>query len=281
MLVVLPFHAGDCQKMVRLLNWCLRVAGRTSYENHQCLAICPTNTDPKPVFEFVKEMFGDAHTLQYEEGRWRGWPRGPNRMFTQAASYVGDKIPCTQWYWMESDVVPVAKDWLEKLEMHCTSTTKPYHGFFGPGPNGPYMAGCGVYPKEIRLRASNAWFTEETPFDIAIGPQISRFVTPLNGLLCHEGHTGGTTGALGTFKDDDDVAKRIPIDAILFHKCKDDSLIKLLERQYQWSVLRFEKDYSVSPTEGRLVLKAATRKREKYYKKVRKEGVEQFEPREP
>jgi hypothetical protein len=283
MLVVMPFYSGDAELLMTLLTWMGRLRDRDeNYVDHQCLLVCPKEVDATEHLKKARELFGKAEVLQFSEGRWKGWPLGPNRAFITAATHIANNIPCAAWYWMEPDVVPLCYGWIQKLQRACVNPHKPFFGFYGATPGGTvYMAGCGVYPRDIRRRASNAWFCETTAFDIAIGPQISNYVTPLNGLLWNEGNTGGITELDGHFEDCDAIDRRIPKGAILFHKCKDASLIKLLEEQRQLRILRFT-DGNISNPEIKKVLKPAARRREGYYKKQQQEKkalkIEQDQP---
>jgi hypothetical protein len=100
--------------------------------------------DPKTV-AYVGQKFGKVHLLT---GRRQatGWPAGCNELALDLFSQSNDKTLRGQWdykalYLIEADVMPLRRDWLEKLEEEWDMAAKngkfvlgawcPFHSPFG------------------------------------------------------------------------------------------------------------------------------------------------------
>ncbi len=244
MLVVLPYHEADKPLALNLLRWLVKMDDEAP--EHQCLVVTPCE-DATDVGELAGRYFDSVSLLQYQEGRWTGWPLGPNRAFRTAAVHIQTKFTIP-WLWLEPDCVPLRSRWLDALQTGYDAMRKPFAGYIvEPEQNQHhvrYMAGCGIYPHNVHRYSVNAFLCEKTPFDMAMGPQIMHHVGPLNGLVHHE-----VTSSPQPFLSDDDVDARIAPGVALYHKCKDGSLLKILNRQVDSKSRRYawKKKKSSSP----------------------------------
>lgn len=234
MLVVIPYFDGDEALAKSMLEWCIALDGSTP--NHTCLLVT-CSSHPSEVGTLANRYFKSVSLLHYEEGRWKGWPLGPNRAFRSAALHVQSKHQ-GPWMWLEPDCVPLRTNWLDAIETVHQSGGKPFSGYVVDAETSParmtYMAGCGVYPHNLHRYSVNPFLVEKIPFDVSMSPHVRHLVHRMNGLIQHE-----ATDKPAPFMSDDEVDARIPMRAALFHKCKDNSLISLLRHQLDTKVRRF------------------------------------------
>ena len=238
MLVVLPIHDGDKALAIELLRWMRRLDAQGV--GFTCMVVAPDDIDISDVGLEAQLYFGSVECLTYTQGRHKGWPQGPNRSFQTAAKFIQENCQDTPWLWLEPDCVPTRVGWLNLLADAHATMRRPFSGFVVPkGANTvsfEYMAGCGIYPWNLYKYCSSVFLVEKAPFDVFLGPFVLPLVGRMNGLIQHE-----VTATPESFKTNADVDRRVPIGCALFHKCKDASLIRILDRQRAGKFRRFAK----------------------------------------
>lgn len=236
--VVLPFHTGDVELALSLLGWIAELGGCPDAE---CLLVQDFNVDKRTsdrVIAAAAKAFGPlAISSTPETLRSEPWPVGANKMFETALKELRN-APGKPWLWLEPDCVPLVSDWFEKLQADYLACGKPYYGSFvksSPGGvEGTFFSGIAVYP-------ANAWRVflplleadRSKAFDVAGSPRVlpMAYNSPLLHHFYGERNLPPTFKVNGThpvnFKD----LASIPKEAVLFHRCKDKSLIELLRKQ--------------------------------------------------
>lgn len=145
MLIILPFHRGDCQKAANLMELCSKLE---TVSDHQLILLYPHNTgveNVQLVHKFAQKAFTTVHHHAIPHDIPRGWPQGPNKMFVAAASLVKDKLPFESVYvpdyrvspngsflWLEPDCIPTGPGWLNKLQLQYLMVKKPFLGTIRP-----------------------------------------------------------------------------------------------------------------------------------------------------
>lgn len=161
------------------------------------------------------------------------WPDGPNWMFKHAA-----KAHREPFLWMEPDAIPLKPGWLEAVAEEYAQCGKAFMGYRYEchNPRFPQFAlsGIAVYPANaIELvplleNSPMAWEIEAAEIMVAQGAH-----TPLIQ------HFWGEPGLAPTFTEENSMNRprngfalsQIPDQAMIWHRCKDGSLIRLLRRQ--------------------------------------------------
>lgn len=235
MLCVLAYHHGDYTQAARLAKWIEELGG---VRNHECMLVVSSTTTTVGVIEALQRAFKTVylHTPVHEE---HGWPQGPNSMWQDVARQISNPhpmaLPAPQpWFWMEPDGVPLEPQWLDKIEAEYTSAGKPFMGF-KVTINVPHMSGTGVYPPQVeqytnRLidlgtlngNTAHAW-------DLFFAADFQQFTHWTN--LIHDVFWKGPGEVLATFPDQESLGY-INAGAVIFHRCKDSTLIDQLRGRF-------------------------------------------------
>lgn len=152
------------------------------------------------------------------------WPIGPNWKHQCVARWVmlNRRQP---WFWMEPDCVPLKKGWLEAIEKEYNDSLKPFLGVLEP-PTTTYpshISGCRVSPWYFYNRFWSSYEVPTTPFDVMDTERINA-ESQVSELMCFIYNQHGISPRFYLMED----LKTISPKAVLFHRNKDGSLIKLL-----------------------------------------------------
>lgn len=239
--VVIPFTKHDLQLTLNLLEWIERLGGAT--ENLVLLvADCKIpKLEQKRVADRASSVFKSVEltatpfSLPDEK-----WPFGPNWMFETMLHWQSRQREPMPFLWLEPDCVPLKEGWLKALQDAYAGTAKrrPFMGnIILPGlPKLPpkMLSGVAIYPPDCHTRLLKAVVQrrQQGAFD----------VTTADLSIPNSAHTAlihnfiGERGLPPTFvrvieKGHPKNAlplSAIPPQAVLFHRCKDGSLINLL-----------------------------------------------------
>jgi hypothetical protein len=92
-----------------------------------------------------------------------------------------------------------------------------------------YLAGVAIYPWNISTYAVNALLTQAEPWDKMGSSRetvVLRRTHDISPLICHVPDRGNVH-----FKTHKDLERQIPETAVIFHKCKDGSLLDVLQNK--------------------------------------------------
>ncbi len=126
------------------------------------------------------------------------------------------------WLWLESDAVPLKKDWLTTLLQAYKSAGKP---FFGPYVAPGHINGLSIYPPNPEWHAPKISEAVFKAWDIIAGPQIVPRAHRANELMPH--HWGDTANGVRV-NSKQHLESLAPGRAVLFHRCKDGSVLRIL-----------------------------------------------------
>lgn len=240
-LVVIPFHSGDADLLVKLLDWMIHL----NAEGHKKTdALLVTDDSVKEearaaVVERTKQLFRNVRiTVATIPDTHKMWPKAPNVMFEHAARQV--QLTCKlPWLWLEPDSVPLKKNWLESLSEEAFFSSRLFVGDHVQGRTLKgqvleHMSGVGIYPHNTMLHLGLDIANAEEAFDLAISEKVLKRMqkTPL--IQHHWGPAHAeppTFSASATSASPKNTVTLSLIDsrAVLFHRCKDGSLIDLLK----------------------------------------------------
>lgn len=224
MTIFLPVHDGDKHLAVRNLEHALQLEkGRVEFKavvHHE------QGCEVAEVVDAAKAYF--ASVIDHAYPKWTGkrdWPWPQNNAWTRAARLVEETVK-DSWFWWEADAVPLRAGWLYSIYDAVNGTKRPLAGAsvsFG-GVN--YASGVGVYPQnpsEVMPHAmtgyGDSWDRIAGKFDQIIGKTHD-----ISSLIQHVPDCPNTH-----FENREDLVRKISPTTVIFHKCKDGSLIDVLQ----------------------------------------------------
>ena len=239
LLVVLPFCEKDQKLLLGLLKW-IQELGML---DNDCALVFSKNTNRDLVHEVVAEaslcfknvkQIPTPHSLADET-----WPKGPNWLFETAAKHI-EASRLGNWLWLEPDCVPMCQGWLGFIEKAYAKYGKPFMGpRLDPGRKAPGLAGCSVYPQDAysRLKPTFPGIGINKAWDVACG-EIMEEQGVITRLITHWWGQRNIPPTFRVFKRKDEVAhcklvSSIPTMCVLFHRCKDGSLIDILRSTHK------------------------------------------------
>lgn len=242
LLVVIPFTARDLPLTLSLLDWMEHLGGCSAYP---CLLVQDCRLEKgaaQPVLEKCKSLFKSVDSISTPSPlQNETWPAGPNWMFETTLLHfktTNSKLP---WLWLEPDCVPMKEGWLKMLDDAYAGIwkRKPYLGqVILPGlPKMPseMLSGVAIYPpdahkvmlgplSQARLRSA---FDVSTALHVVPHAMHTRLIWNFHGsernlppTFVRRIEKGHPKNALPL--------SAIPPQTVLFHRCKDGSLINLL-----------------------------------------------------
>jgi hypothetical protein len=224
------------------LRWLNRLHGKLDRPAVLSTDFTVANQTVNLIRHLANAVFSEVKLCQYRNSRISGWPIACNWAFQNTAKYmVAHKSP---WLWMEADAVAVTANWLTTLEDEYAQGGKPFMGTIVgafDGWHGGHMNGVGVYPPNIG-EYSNAIMTctkqaWDTAFHDDVGKeQLDKLCHRANHLIQHcgavvDGKCKPANGPTPSFGSMHDVNSIIEKTSVIFHPCKDSSLIRTLWNQ--------------------------------------------------
>lgn len=228
MLCVIPVALTEIARARALLSWIDDLD--PSLPNHRYLIVASSQVpieDAKELNAMAARLFADGTVIKQRETIESGWPMSANAMFRLAAKWIFDKNLAPFFLWLESDAIPMRSGWLDALESEYRRAGKPFCGTIYPHPV-KHFNGVMIYPRNIRpynepmLNAhSKAWDLMRPDLTVRHG-----FETPLIQRLLSDPRTSTPM----SFPDRQSVSV-IRSECVLFHGCKDGSLVARLRER--------------------------------------------------
>lgn len=223
MLVIIPFFHGDKPQAVRLAEWISELGG---VGKHDCLLAVHKDTDSAGVIEPLRKAFRrvaefaitDDMIVEREQHAYAA-----NIMWKRTANHVADMNEPADWFWLEPDAVPTQPGWLDAIASEYAKSGKPFLHCLVETQRGRSNSGCGVYPAKVRNYTDRMWELSDTSWDILLYPDFAPHTAYTN-LIQDIGFLPGTQ-TLPTFPNRDSLWNVKP-GVVLFHRCKDGSLIE-------------------------------------------------------
>lgn len=247
--VILPYHDGDAQLALKLLGWIKQLG---NVRRHRIFLMADNNVNDDVVRQIHRAASCFKSTKQiYTPFRIRGtldgkceWPWGPNWAFYNAANFMA-MSESDPWLWLEPDCVPLTKDWLDALESEYRESHSLFMGHVHDltklnldGYPASYMNGTAIYPAKAARYCFDGYLSflrgRKVAFDIALSPAIMDRVHHTERIY-HIFRHGGSNDI--TFVDAPNQGwvrysrQDIPEPTVMFHQCKDGSLIDLLQEE--------------------------------------------------
>lgn len=232
MLIVMPFYGPDIDWAARNLEWAIELDGKT---RHDCLLSYPTGLDVSAVRNLAQQYFASLlpdFTYTPLKGVTK-WPTPQNWAFQNLARHIFDKVR-QPFFWWETDAVLLKPGAFDALEAEWTKSGEKFMGHIVPGSG--HMNGVGCYPWDFQRRSVKAMLCREAPWDVVMKGDTIRTTHGTN-LIAHRWDSNGNETVFNRYGDLIDLIGEEPV---VFHRCKNDSLIKVLKQQRNGGVLKQE-----------------------------------------
>lgn len=228
--VVLPFCQRDAGTLIKLLGWIGELNGGQPLDR-ACLLSWDSAMDRNVAFEICKlaeKTFKRVHTTEYPAPEKKLCPQ--TVAFAHAARHMAGRIK-RSWFWMEADTVPLRADWLAVLESTYRNCAQPFMGPIVAGKG--HCNGTAVYPANAVEYIGLALEMTYTAWDTAMRPEMIGHCHDCSDIFQHV--WGVVAGKFHPFLgeaprfSDGSLLGQIQPGAVLFHRCKDGSLIQRLK----------------------------------------------------
>lgn len=231
MKVVLPFFTGDQWLAEKNLRWMRKLDERLDYN---CILACDDTVRTETTLELAQVLFRSVHVFKYPKHRFIHWPFPQNNAFMHTAwEMAKQKEP---WAWVETDSVPIKKGWLTALEQEYLRGKKPFGGHWNPATE--VFNGVAIYPPNISFYAPKIMTAAlmdgrnehgqpyQPPWDAYGSTDVKPHLHVMNRIMQH---LWSINDVCPTFPTKKAVTQLLRDEVVLFHRCKDGSLIDRLE----------------------------------------------------
>jgi hypothetical protein len=193
--------------------------------NAECLLSYDTTTDPTRIAEVAGRLFTKVHQFKYNAPPKKKWPQAPNWAFHECAWHMQGNFRDRPWLWLESDCVPVRPGWFEAIKECHEKGGKPFTGHWNYQTK--VWNGVSVYPWNTPNYGTKLMLVENNPWDVLASPDIYPHLNIANHLFQHIWHDDATKEAY-TFPTQESARRTLRPGVVLFHRCKDGTLIDRL-----------------------------------------------------
>lgn len=229
MIICLPFSHRDRHLAVKLSEHIAELGGASDFD---CLLVHEKNVSSDGVFQPLQKAFKSVTSFNpvgVPDADWSagtGDARAANEMWIQTAWHMHGKVR-QSWLWMEPDCVPLKPNWLAAIQEEYRNGRKRVMGMrVNPSSGRPRISGIAVYPPSVMECGQSAMLTERVPWDVAGGDDFLKHGHFTNLIY----HVLRTSKEAPTFPSQNEL-NTIPSSAVLFHPCKDGSLIDRLREK--------------------------------------------------
>lgn len=241
-LPVIAYHTGDLDITKKLLLWIDELHAQLKRRKHRtCLLVADAavpRDEVNAVGIMAKAAFGAAKTIPVSPTSGHA----PTQVFLSTAGWIAKcvKLP---FFWLEPDCIPLVPDWLDKIEDAYEASPMTFMGALVRQNGQPelpsiHLTGCAVYPRdafEIYDRIDSLK-TQNVAWDIeAANAVVPR--TEDTKLIRHFWGTREQPPVFVEARKEDSPPNHQLIEfatrdgAVVFHRCKDGSLIDLLRKR--------------------------------------------------
>lgn len=226
MLACIAYCGKDYDQAKKLAAWIEELGG---VKNHDCLLTVAKGISTNGVLEPLKRAFKSVSVhIPYDDRE--GWPFGPNHLWKRTVQHISlgtkgsfKREPCA-FLWIEPDCVPLKSTWMDDWEAAYLSGKRPFMGGLVTTVEGRQkLTGIAIYPFNVMHYAEGFVKLNDIPFDVMFSKSFS--ANAQDTKLLHGIYNVGDKPP--TFPDSDSL-KILNADAVLFHRCKDGTLIDRL-----------------------------------------------------
>lgn len=227
--VVLPFCNHDAHLMTKLLEFIGWLSGPQPFEAFISYDHSTDNAKASRIQQLASQAFAAVHQIRYPVPLHSSWPYAANCAFQYAADHMAQTTG--PWLWLEADATPLTPEWLPTLDHEYRRQRKL---FFGPIVEGRgHMNGVAIYPPETPSIAPRAMESQWGAWDTDMKIDMIHLCHDASDLIQH--CWGVVNGKLHPYEGDPpsfgnrESLGWLLTSAVLFHRCKDGSLIDRLK----------------------------------------------------
>lgn len=201
------------------------------------------------VFEKLNHLFKNSTIHRFPTDGKRGWPEGPNFYWKSTIEFLNDTNNQLPWLFMECDLTPLKRQWIDIIEAEYTYCGKLCMGTLQNTTTvttdgeivhlTKHLVGAGVYPPNINICCDMWAYVDRIPtaFDVLvqwqIAPNTHNAITMQHGFRTRN-YKFLEDGITIKGEDHNNFPGGLRYDepikpyAVLHHGCDDGSLAKLL-----------------------------------------------------
>lgn len=233
LVIVFPFCNKDGALFVKNVQWMKRLRDFYAFD---AVLSCDFDTKTgcaKAMFDAVSSCFRSVHQTRYALPPGCVWPAAASRAFRHAAYYVAQRFN-RPFLWLEFDMIPLKPEWLDSFQTEYNQCGK---GFMGPIiPKMGHMNGTGVYPANTPARIPKALGNMNTAWDVEMKAEMIADCHDCSNIFqhvwgCVDGKLHPYSGGPPNFNLHPDLINQLDPNAVVFHRCKNGSLIDQLVTQ--------------------------------------------------
>lgn len=220
MIICLTFCHKDEELIQKLARWMATLGGLKTHD-----IVLNSNTIAKEsglsekVEQILIEYVRILSHFVVRDTDIKQWPHPQNHSFIRFCKEFIQNDPSKAFLWMESDAVPLTSSWANDIEDEYKASGKVFMGDRVSIKEVPeHMSGIGVY-RQIDTFAPSYVTSHQFAWDVVAAPEILPRAH-ITRLIQHDWKPE-------PFKMQDDL-KRIRSGAVVYHQCKDGSLIDIL-----------------------------------------------------
>lgn len=226
--VVLAFCAGDAELMLENVKWQGELGGTMGFSAMLSTDATVAEKLTDEIGKWAWKAYQDVQKYIYPQPPTTDWPEAPNWAFQHTARHM--QTFGKPWLWLESDAIPLCPQWLLVLAKLYRRVGKPFLGVQVPAMG--HFNGVAIYPPDTPTRlpagmaaTNRAWDYESKKEMAGHAYDASSVIQHVWGV--HKGHFHPQVGPPPVFKDQR-ALRKVNTRAVLFHRCKDASLINQL-----------------------------------------------------
>lgn len=245
LLTAIAFCDKDKNLVIKLLNWIKSLNSTLGIHKTGLLLAADSEMnrdDVQTIKNLGKEVFKNTQAIYIQVPKGAAtWPSASNIMFSEVARHINGcyKEP---WLWLEPDAVPLKPNWLFDMGMAYEYQPRRYMGCISENQqvkdaNGKLekvikrqMSGVAVYPQNAYMELAR-FCAGSIPFDLQMAEHVCARASHTYLIQNHWGDFNKPP----TFSNEP-LPNAVGLDfiepqAVIFHRCKDGSLIDLLSRK--------------------------------------------------
>lgn len=225
--VVLPFHNADAPLLVKNLLW-MEELGMA--KTHDCLLSYDRTTVPhlvQQVADLAARVFNGVHRTSYAVPHGTAFPQTAAWHHAAWAMSRAER----NWLWFEADCVPLRANWLDVLQTVYDHSPLP---FCGPVVSaGMHCNGTAIYPANTPELLPRTMSHTQNAWDVEAKDEMGNSVKDISHIFfcawgIKDGKLNPLEGECPSFPAGTPLLQQIPKTAVVFHRCKDHSLIDRL-----------------------------------------------------
>lgn len=242
MIVVIPLCNKDGNLCIKSLEWQRDLDPKIEWD---CLLAVDESTQPdliRKATELSKSTYRNVIEFRYPKPPIPSWPAAPNHVWQNVARFIAyfrSKFKDQPWLFLEPDAIPIRSGWWSDIEKAYFDKKKPFMGHVVNGMG--HLTGVAVYPPSVSDYLSSALMVTNAAWDVVLGKELNDRGA-INDLVYNNWKLFQHVWAMGpdfkptndssfpvpTFSDFNTMLKWVDLEAAIFHRNKDGTLIDWL-----------------------------------------------------